>query len=38
MSGLSGGWIVLADESGQQLINLAPGAAEPLPRRGRKLA
>ncbi len=33
MSGLSGGWIVLADESGQQLINLAPGATEPLPRR-----
>jgi two-component sensor histidine kinase len=33
MSALSGGWIVLADESGQQLINLAPGATEPLPRR-----
>ncbi len=33
MSGLSGGWIVLADEGGQQLINLAPGATEPLPRR-----
>jgi two-component sensor histidine kinase len=33
MSGLSGGWIVLADEAGQQLINLAPGATEPLPRR-----
>ena len=33
MSGLSGGWIVLADETGQQLINLAPGATEPLPRR-----
>ena len=31
--GLSGGWIVLADETGQQLINLAPGATEPLPRR-----
>jgi two-component sensor histidine kinase len=33
MAGLSGGWIVLADESGQQLINLAPGATEPLPHR-----
>ena len=33
MSGLSGGWIVLADENGQQLVNLAPGATEPLPRR-----
>jgi len=33
MSGLSGGWIVLANEGGQQLINLAPGATEPLPRR-----
>jgi two-component sensor histidine kinase len=33
MAGLSGGWIVLADEAGQQLINLAPGAAEPLPHR-----
>src|SRR3954462_3067414 len=33
MSGLSGGWIVLADEGGQQLINLAPGATDPLPRR-----
>jgi two-component sensor histidine kinase len=33
MSGLSGGWVVLADEGGQQLINLAPGATEPLPRR-----
>ena len=33
MSGLSGGWIVLTDEAGQQLINLAPGATEPLPRR-----
>jgi two-component sensor histidine kinase/type II secretory pathway component PulM len=33
MSGLSGGWIVLADETGQQLINLLPGATEPLPRR-----
>ena len=33
MMGLSGGWIVIADESGQQLLNLAPGATEPLPRR-----
>src|SRR3979411_285957 len=33
MLGLSGGWIVLADEPGQQLLNLAPGATEPLPRR-----
>jgi len=35
MLGLSGGWIVLADESGQQLLNLnlAPDATEPLPRR-----
>src|SRR4029079_15835895 len=31
MSGLSGGWIVVADEGGQQLINLAPTATEPLP-------
>ncbi len=30
---LSGGWIVLADEAGQQLLNLAPGAKAPLPRR-----
>ena len=33
MRGLSGGWIVLADEAGQQLLNLAPGVTEPLPRR-----
>ena len=26
--GLSGGWIVLADENGQQLVNLAPGAED----------
>ena len=35
MSGLSGGWVELADESGQQLLNLALGATEPLPRRGQ---
>ena len=29
--GLSGGWIVLSDENGQQLVNLAAGATEPLP-------
>ena len=34
MAGLSGGWIVLSDESGQQLINLRqPGRTEPLPHR-----
>ena len=33
MPGLSGGWVVLADEAGQQLVNLAPGATEPLPHR-----
>ena len=33
MLGLSGGWIVLADQTGQQLLNLASGATEPLPRR-----
>lgn len=33
MPGLSGGWVVLADDTGQQLVNLAPGATEPLPRR-----
>jgi two-component sensor histidine kinase len=33
MPGLSGGWVVLADETGQQLVNLAPNATEPLPRR-----
>jgi two-component sensor histidine kinase len=33
MPGLSGGWVVLADETGQQLVNLAPGATEPLPHR-----
>jgi two-component sensor histidine kinase len=32
-SGLSGGWIVLSDESGQQLLNLRPGATDPLPHR-----
>ena len=31
--GLSGGWIVLADQDGQQLMNLLPGAPDPLPRR-----
>ena len=37
MTGLSGGWIVLADETGQQLINLAPGAdgTAAAPGRGR---
>ena len=30
---LSGGWIVLADETGQQLLNLAPGPKDALPRR-----
>jgi two-component sensor histidine kinase len=33
MSGLSGGWIVVADETGQQLLNLGLGATDPLPRR-----
>src|SRR4051794_15676364 len=32
-SALSGGWIVLADANGQQLMNLGPGVTEPLPRR-----
>ena len=31
--GLSGGWIVLSDQDGQQLINLIRPAGEPLPRR-----
>ena len=31
--GLSGGWIVLSDQSGQQLMNLIRPAGEPLPRR-----
>ena len=31
--GLSGGWIVLSDESGQQLINLKMPPGEPLPPR-----
>jgi two-component sensor histidine kinase len=31
--GLSGGWIVLSDQDGQQLINLIRPANEPLPRR-----
>lgn len=30
---LSGGWIVLSDESGQQLVNLIRPAGTPLPRR-----
>ncbi len=30
---LSGGWIVLSDQSGQQLINLVKPAGEPLARR-----
>ncbi|WP_229266551.1 sensor histidine kinase [Leptospira sp. severe_002] len=30
---LSGGWMVLSDESGQQLINLARPPGTPLPRR-----
>jgi two-component sensor histidine kinase len=34
-AGLTGGWIVLSDETGQQLINLAPGMKEPLPRQGQ---
>src|SRR6185295_18814901 len=33
MTGLSGGWVVVADQAGQQLINLAPGGTEPLPHR-----
>lgn len=33
MAGLSGGWIILADENGRQLMNLRPGAIEPLPNR-----
>jgi two-component sensor histidine kinase len=31
--GLSGGWLVLSDQDGQQLINLVRPAGEPLPRR-----
>src|SRR5205085_10763789 len=31
--GLSGGWIVLSDESGQQLMNLIRPVGEPLPLR-----
>ena len=31
--GLSGGWLVLSDESGQQLMNLRQPADQPLPRR-----
>ena len=31
-TGLSGGWVVLSDENGQQLVNLALGAAD-APRR-----
>src|SRR3954471_1453361 len=31
--GLSGGWFLIADQDGQQLMNLAPSVAEPLPRR-----
>src|ERR1051326_1093600 len=33
MPGLSGGWIVVADETGQQLLNLTLNATDPLPRR-----
>ena len=33
MPGLSGGWIVLADQDGQQLVNLSPDAPNPLPHR-----
>src|SRR4051812_21846380 len=32
--GLSGGWILVADQDGQQLMNLAAGVPDPLPRRG----
>ena len=31
--GLSGGWVVLADENGQQLVNIARPLSEPLPLR-----
>jgi len=31
--GLSGGWIVLADQDGQQIMNLLPGVRDPLPKR-----
>jgi two-component sensor histidine kinase len=31
--GLSGGWIVLSDETGQQLLNLRQRPGEPLPKR-----
>lgn len=31
--GLSGGWIVLADQDGQQLMDLLPGVRDPLPKR-----
>jgi two-component sensor histidine kinase len=31
--GLSSGWIVLADQDGQQIMNLLPGASDPLPKR-----
>jgi two-component sensor histidine kinase len=33
MQGLSGGWIVLSDRDGQQLVNLARPAGAALPRR-----
>ena len=33
MQGLSGGWIVLSDQNGQQLVNLARPAGPELPRR-----
>lgn len=33
MPSLSGGWIVLSDQSGQQLVNLIRPAGEPLPKR-----
>src|SRR5262249_32694604 len=32
-SGLSGAWIVLSDQDGQQLINLMRPVGEPLPKR-----
>jgi hypothetical protein len=31
--GLSGGWIVLADQDGQEIMNLLPGTHDPLPKR-----
>ncbi len=32
-TGLSGGWIVLADQDGQEIMNLLPGASDPPPKR-----